>query len=166
MNQLRSFPRRLIEETKNSLGSSSIHSLPQLSGERHIFVKIVWLLAFFGSLGVCIWFLYTLIIDYLSNATITGVKINFLNSILFPTVVMCSLNSTYVRNTSQGLQVSSKEWISDLVHLSECKFNDIECDFNEDFYYLKDPQYGICFSFNGGKNMQGKTVDMKSVNNR
>jgi hypothetical protein len=185
--------QNIIASTRETLESSSIHAIPNISRNKYYTIKLTWTIFFLVSVSFCGYSIYSSISDYLNYNVITNIKIKQTNKIKFPVVTICNLNfyatnlsfiaSKTLFNTTRpnlNLITLAQTWTSSLtdlfgidkkalghsVHdtLVSCKFNQLDCVINEDFEYFYDVIYGNCFRFNSGKNMLGNLVEQVKYN--
>jgi hypothetical protein len=184
--------KEIINSTKDTLEGSSIHAIPNIIRNKYSIIKFVWSICFLISFGLCCWFIVESILGFLEYDVVTSIKINYENVLKFPIVTICNLNyfaTDYsylvlktLFNSSQpdiGLMFFAKI-LSNLMikkygldnrklgnRLNEtimsCNFMWQPCDMTNDFEEYFDNWYGLCFRFNSGKNMLGKSVDQKYV---
>ena len=69
--------KEIRETTKETVENSSIHALPNIVRNKYIIIKIVWIVCFLISFGICCWFIIQSILDYLSYQVITNIKVNY-----------------------------------------------------------------------------------------
>ena len=80
------------ESIKSTLEGSSIHALPNIVRNKHIFLKIFWFVCFLASSGGLGYFMSLTISDYLTWPVITNIEINHVQQLTFPIVTICNLN--------------------------------------------------------------------------
>jgi len=91
--------KQLISElTKETLESSSIHAIPNITKNKFYSIKTIWFLFFLISSGFCFWFIIQSITDYLNYDVVSKTKVNFETEIIFPVINVCNLN-TYKTQT-------------------------------------------------------------------
>ena len=148
MSQEKSIKQKIFEANIETLESSSIHAIPNITRNRFYTVKMLWVICFLASSGICAWFIYNSITDYLNYDVVTNIEINYLNKIRFPIISICNINSNMLPANLNETIIS-------------CKFNFLDCDIYNDFEIYQDSYYSFCFRFNSGKNMNGTTIKAK-----
>ena len=73
--------------------STSAHGLPHVFGEKAIPIKILWLLAFFGSLSFCLYYVILSFIQYFTYQTSINTQVYKEIPTEFPAVSICNLKS-------------------------------------------------------------------------
>ncbi len=141
--------QKIIKANIETLESSSVHAIPNITKNRFYLVKLVWVVCFLASNGVCAWFIYKSISDYLNYDVVTNIEINYVNKIQFPIISICKLgddNRNFLNET-----------------LLTCNFNNKFCDLKNDFELYLDPMFDLCIRFNSGKNMLDEVADKKYI---
>lgn len=129
--------------------SSTAHGIPNIFRSKRIFHKIMWSIFTLASSGVCAWFIFVGISDYLQYSVVTTIQNVYEQPALFPTVSICSINSFLFKNNKLNRLINN------------CTFNyDQSCRKNPENYFeaYEDDDYGTCYRFNNGKNMTGQSV--------
>ena len=178
----------LKELIKNRLESSSFIVLPNVAKTGNILIKLIWIFLTISSAVACGWFISRSIMDYLNFEVITKTDIRYESNLIFPIVSICNLNlfnlkqymATLLRTPFPQMGEFSLAQLDlfDLIAFNEtnrykygkkiqdmiidCKFNEETCDLDQNFEYFYDYNYGICFRFNSGKNMNGNKTVLKS----
>ena len=67
-------------------------AIPNIFRTNHILIKVIWILAFIISAGLCGYMVYGSIVNYLQFGVVTGIRVNSENPMTFPTISMCNLN--------------------------------------------------------------------------
>ena len=184
--------KEIRETTKETVENSSIHALPNIVRNKYIIIKIVWIVCFLISFGICCWFIIQSILDYLSYQVITNIKVNYENKIKFPIVTICNLNffaTNYSYKVVESLfntsippmyygnfaKVLSNFYLTKYgldknmlgLGLNQsvigCFYMLNVCNKTNDFEEYFDSWYGKCFRFNSGLNMIKQTVEQKYV---
>ena len=83
----------ILKLTKETLESSSIHAIPNITRNKFYSIKIIWLVCLLTSSGYCGFFVSKSIGDFLDYDVTTKTQIKYVNKILFPIVSICDLNS-------------------------------------------------------------------------
>ena len=143
----RTLEEKIKEATKITLEGSSIHSIPNITRTRYKSLKIIWLLCFLTSSSLCAWYLVDSIQDYLKYETVTNIKIRQVNQLPLPVVSICKRTSN---KNGFNKSVDLKQAIPD------CKFQAINCDYENDFEYYEDFFFGTCVRYNSGRSLMGK----------
>ena len=186
-----SLKKEIIDLTKETLESSSIHAIPNITKSKFILIKIVWFIFFLISSTACAFFIYRSVTDYFNYDVVTNVKVKYQSEIKFPVVGICNLNiinsestndfllKTVFRNqypdmngidilriiaNSEFLNKTNKRYdIDPYDFIISCQYGGNKCDFDNDFEKYFDTQYGVCVKFNSGKNMKGSAFDQKTT---
>jgi hypothetical protein len=127
----------IFKQIREGLESSTLHLVPNIVKSKYMVVKILLAFCFLAYSVVCV---LLLVQSFTNFDVITTIRTKYLISMTFPVVMICK---TKVYNQNLTNLVKS------------CQFNNKECDYQQDFSYLKDPHYGDCFRFNSGQNMKG-----------
>ena len=143
-NQLK---HKIIKANIKTLKSSSVHAIPNIIKNKFNSIKVVWTIFFLTSSGFCAWFIYKSISDYLSFDVVTNIQINYANKIKFPMISICLISNGNIKFLNEILL--------------NCIYNNQNCDLANDFELYHDPILGLCFRYNSGKNMSGKSVEKK-----
>ena len=83
--------KKIIQSTRETLESSSIHAIPNISRNKYSLIKIIWLICFLISFGFCSFSIYSCVLDYLDYNVVTNVKIKNTNQLSFPVINICNL---------------------------------------------------------------------------
>jgi hypothetical protein len=118
----------IISSLKGTLSSSSVHGLANIIKTKYITIKIMWIIFFIISNGFCSWFIFNRIADYLSYDVISKVEIKYERQLQFPVVSFCNLNPLLSKYDLKQLIIS-------------CKFNQVNCDLENDFRFYYDPNF-------------------------
>lgn len=182
----------LLQLTLDTLSSSTIHAIPRITQNRFFIIKVMWMICFLISSGVCSWFITKSIMDYLKYEVVSNIEINYQERLIFPIVSICDLNmfaTSYANEVNFllfrshmppiNLSITAKILSNILLQsigfdktklgnsldnmIITCKFNGIDCNLGNDFEPYFDVNYGNCFRFNSGKNMTGHNVPFKYV---
>ena len=178
--------KEILNATRETLESSSIHAIPNITKNKYRSIKFVWLICFLASSGVCAWFMYRSVTDYLNYDVVSQTDIRQATKLVFPVVTICNLNliktndlndyfinlfgSEYPNIINEGvakglLKENSKKYLNQDVKLKDiilkCQFETNDCDLDSDFESYYDPNYGTCFRFNSGRNMNGTSTPQK-----
>ena len=186
--------KTLIRElTKETLESSSIHAIPNITKNRFYSIKLMWLICFLISSGFCFWLISESIMDYLNFDVVSKTQVNFETEMIFPVINICNMNSFKSEKISNILkrlfgdypslnrkfqsQVIAKSFVmnssfvnqylsSELIPsktIINCFFNAKPCDLSQDFEYYFDFSYGFCFRFNSGRSLNGSKTERKYI---
>lgn len=184
--------KKIIQSTRETVESSSIHAIPNISRNKYSLIKIIWLICFLISFGFCSFSIYSSVLDYLDYNVVTNIKIINTNQLTFPVINICNLNlydTDYSFNTSKALFKTirpdpsfltlAQAWTATLlvklgfdkkllghsIHdvIITCRFNQLECDLTKDFEYYYDIIYGNCFRYNSGRDMLGNKVNESKI---
>ena len=138
----KSMKQKIIEATKETLESSSIHAIPNMVRTKYITLKIIWIFFFLGSIGVCGWYLFQAISGYLEYETVTKFQVNNINELPFPVVSICDLKSFFDKKAyNNGIGLDS---------VNRALFLGKELNKETEFEAYVDPSYGNCIRFNSG----------------
>ena len=148
---------QIIETLNETVDLTSIHGIPNIVKNKNILTKIMWIIFFLGSVGVCGWFLVTSFLSFFNFDYVTNIEFTYQNQIIFPIVSFCLLKSKSPNNLFSG-------GINDV--LVTCSYQLDTCNSTNDFVSYLDKNYGTCFSFNSGLNENGDTVSSKYVSFR
>lgn len=133
--------RNFLKSLKNIGNSAQVHGIPRIFGSEPLILKLVWILAFLGSVSVCIYFFQRTLIAYLGYPIVTNIYLVNENPMEFPTITICSL-----------IPPIKSYNLSDTVY--SCYYNHKKCGFEP--YFIKIPnqfqQYKTCYQFNSGYN--------------
>ena len=143
---------QIIETLNESVDLTSIHGIPNIVKNKNVLTKIMWIICFFGSVGVCAWFLVASFLSFFNFDYVTNIEFTYQNNIIFPIVSFCLLKSRSPNNLFQGS-------INDV--LVSCSYQKDTCNTTNDFVSFQDKNYGTCFRFNSGQNDEGETVSSK-----
>ena len=180
----------IIESTKETLEGSSIHAIPNITRNKFLTIKLLWLFCFLGSFGVCAWFIYQSVLDYLKYDVVTKFDIRYEDSLRFPLITICNLNyfatsfafafsnqifnktnpnkvETITAKVLSNFYVQTNQIDKKIIGFNfnetilNCAFSLESCNLKTDFDEYFDPLYGRCYRFNSGKNMIGQQVKQK-----
>ena len=177
---------------KQRLETSSLISLPNGLRAKNNLAKLMWILFSIASASLCALFIYRTITDYLSYEVVTKTDVKYETRLTFPIVTICNLN-IFTTNYSREILskkydsyyphigvldlslvdtvkiIKSNDSYRYLIgkrlenFITECKFSKSACDLSRDFEYYYDYNYGNCFRFNSGKDMNGSETKLKTV---
>ena len=182
----------IIQSTQETLEGSSIHAIPNITRNKFVTIKLLWLFCFLGSFGVCAWFIYQSVLDYLNYDVVTKFDIKYEDSLTFPIVTICNLNyfstpfaftfsnrlfnktnprsdETITAKMVSNYYIKTKQSGSKMIGydidqiILSCEFSSQQCNLTNDFDEYLDPWYGRCYRYNSGTNMLGQQVKKKSV---
>ncbi len=71
---------KIIDSIKETLESSSVHALPNISRSKYKTIKFIWFVCFLGSSAACGYFIFQSITDYLSFDIVTKIEVIKINS--------------------------------------------------------------------------------------
>jgi hypothetical protein len=177
---------------KCRLESSSLILLPNVYKSNQKRLKIIWLLLSIFSASWCGWFMSRSIMDYFSYDVISKTEVRYETNLLLPVITICNLNALttdYARdliksriNTSypsmssqfmvyNRIKYNISKNLSDPYFFGKrldefiisCQFGTKDCNLVEDFEHIYNVDYGNCYRFNSGKNINGKDVNLKYV---
>jgi hypothetical protein len=99
----------ILKKAKELLENSTIHAIPQLIRTDFQLIRILWIISFLVSSGLCAYFIFDGIKSYLEFEVIT--KIEFENDIpaIFPSIVICTRNAFSTSYSKEFLQNLSIE---------------------------------------------------------
>ncbi len=179
---------KLKEPLHKLVNDSTSHGIPRIIKSKTWCIRLMWIMCFLSSLIYCGYIIKITVTDYLDYDFITSIeKYNEIPA-MFPTVTLCNINEFQTnyslkfvekhlpqndfRNEAlmrlhykiSRLNESSKQAFSYPFNetLLKCSFNGIECDAYQ-FEWIFYPFLGNCFSFNSGKDLQGKTQSFKRI---
>ena len=143
--------KRIKERCLHLVEKSTFHGFPSIIRTERKLIKIMWLCVTFISIIASVYFAIINIDGYLNFEITTKIETFNERPVQFPTVSMCASNSS--------------EWEGKILTeiLSFCEFDGSENCLKNSTYYFKeyiDFQYGTCFIFNSGKNMNGSKTDI------
>jgi hypothetical protein len=145
------------------------------------------LVCFIASFGGCAWFMIRSLSDFFKNDVVTSVRVNYVNGFTFPVIGICNLNffnqigseiiSKSIGPTPEMITfypfqfafLNLYKYDKDIFDFNpydtilNCSYATESCDFENDFEVYYDFQYGACFRYNSGKNMNGDKVDQKKI---
>ena len=117
----------ILKLTKETLESSSIHAIPNITRNKFYSIKIMWLICLLISSGYCGFFVSKSIGDFLDYDVTTKTQIKYVNKILFPIVTICDLNafaspfpSKIAKKVFESLQLMNNSY-EDAVYYSKIK---------------------------------------------
>ena len=185
--------KQISKLLKSKLESSSFIILPNIYRSEYIQLKFVWLILSFICVGWCSWLMSRTVIDYFNYDVITKTEVKYETHLIFPVITICNTNpftTEYSRKFITSLFNSSEENFDNYFltkylvnyHIAKnltdpylfgqkldeiivsCTYGLNECNLNEDFEHYYDFNYGNCYRFNSGKNMNGKQVKQRYAN--
>jgi hypothetical protein len=77
---------------KETLKSSSIHGVPNITKAKFMSLKVMWLICLLGSSGYCSYIIYQSVSDYLKYGVVSFTRIEVVSQLNFPIVIICNLN--------------------------------------------------------------------------
>ena len=83
------FKTEILNEIKETLSSSSIHSFPNIVQNRFKTIKIVWAGCFIVSAAACAFFITTTISEYLEFESVSKSTVKYVPKIDFPIITLC-----------------------------------------------------------------------------
>ena len=84
---------KIIGSVKETLESSSIHAIPNITRNKFFSIKAMWFMFFLISSGWCIWFIIQSIMDFLNYDVVSKTIVNFETEMIFPVINICNLNT-------------------------------------------------------------------------
>ena len=190
MSEIKEEISRLL---KLRLESSSFIILPNIYRSKHVQLKLLWFILSFICVGWCSWLMSRTVIDYLNYDVITKTEVKYETQLIFPVITICNTNIFSTEYSSRFitslLNSSDDDFNKDfmikylvnyyIAHnkthsllfgkkidetIINCWYGLNKCDLNEDFDHYFDFNYGNCYRFNSGKNMNGEQVTQKYAN--
>ena len=180
-----------IKEILIEIGNSSTsHGIPNIVQSKSKFLKIVWLTFSLVSTAACSYMIFKSIDNFLNFEVVTKTTLRNQLPVEFPTVSICNrspfitdkaksfyekdldnissqLKDDEIREykTFLAFNLSSDEKKDLGLNLEEliytCTFNTLNCDYDKDFTWFYDIDYGNCFKFNSGKDSSGNSIELK-----
>ena len=181
----------LILTIKETLESSSIHAIPNITRNKNYSIKLMWSICFLISFTVCSFSIYSSLSDFFNYDVTTKIIVQNQDKLKFPIISICNLNF-YSTNESYlaskllfgtdspepSLTTRGQVWTNLMLEslygidkrttgysvydtLISCQFNLAKCNLSQDFEYFYDVTYGNCFRFNSGNNMNGSKIETK-----
>ncbi len=158
--QQKSLCKKLRDSLMITTDVSSLHGMPNITAllktepisvcQRYS-LFFIWLTSILISYSVCASFMLASFFDYFNYDVVTSIEIDYLTKITFPVISICNFdNNRFSRNASSS---SPRQMIW------SCAYNLKECDYDNDFEFYLDVNYGACFRYNSGLN--GSTSSMK-----
>ena len=174
--------KKFLNEKFSSL---NVHALPNIVKTNHLSIKILWTMYFILSGGFCTYFMINTILNYFNYEITSKINISYERMLSFPIVTICNVNPFATNYINQKLQFlfNTTSPSFQLFYLSKslanqmtdrnlngpgikdiiiyCQFSMVKCDLDADFEHYYDINYGNCYRFNSGKNMNGTQVNQK-----
>ena len=82
----------LVNQLKEFCLSSTTHAIPNIFRSENIFLKIMWIIFFLLSSGVCLYLIVQSFQDFFSYPVTTTVQIINEPKVVFPTISICNIN--------------------------------------------------------------------------
>ena len=118
------FKTEILNEIKETLSSSSIHSFPNIVQNRFKTIKVVWAIFFLVSAAACAFFITKTISEYLEFESVSKSTIKYVPKIDFPIITLCH---TYPFAT---------EYANEII-MNEVKLNFSDFDFKQSQNQIK-----------------------------
>ena len=102
--------KEILQMLKSKVKNTTLHGLPKIMSSKYYTLKILWLVCFLGSVGVCGWFLSQSISSYLSWQVVTYDQINYVFQQSFPVFSICNyvsfagINQSHILRANFGTQ--------------------------------------------------------------
>ncbi|XP_066267274.1 acid-sensing ion channel 5-like [Branchiostoma lanceolatum] len=97
---------------KDFADNTTLHGIGKVSGSEKCSLKLLWLAIFLACFGVATWQITETIIRYLQYNTVTNIKLEFENELVFPAVTVCNFN----RFEENRLQADTQAYLSALLY--------------------------------------------------
>ena len=153
------------------------------------FVKLVWLVIFFGSLSLTAWVMSWSVSAYLQYGVVSQIGVVFETPTEFPAVTFCDSNpftrtvklpvwKNNMLSSRDNNLISGRMYASDPSYgdknrqklglnksqlttgtYAYCLYNNIDC--KKDLHWYWDYDYGNCFQFNVGLNSSNQPIALK-----
>ena len=167
------------------------HGIPNIVRATYRPLKIMWIIFFLLATSVSIYLAISSIGNYLDYEVVTKISVVTQQPAEFPTITICNRNAIFSfidKNTSDAIieNITNLPFINKQIYFQQlafnfsqvnnksigvplrdfiidCYFNQMVCDYENDFletYYFF---YGQCYIFNLGKNSTGHNVGIKKV---
>ena len=88
-----SFKMKIKHEIKETLSSSSIHSIPNIVQNEFKSIKFVWAICFLVSSAACAYFIATTISEYFEYDVVSKSIVNYKSKIDLPMISICDTNA-------------------------------------------------------------------------
>ena len=73
--------QKIISSIRETLESSSVHALPNISRNKYKSIKIIWFICFLLSSSICGYLIFMSMTDYLKYEIVTKIEVKDLPSI-------------------------------------------------------------------------------------
>ncbi len=73
MNVIKNKKNKIISSIRETIESSSVHAIPNISRNKYKLIKIVWFFFFLASSSICGYLIFLTIDDYLSREIVTKI---------------------------------------------------------------------------------------------
>lgn len=164
---------------KERLCNSAAQAFLRLYYTSNNIIAFFWVLGLLLATSACSFFVIYALTEYYSYGVISNTRVYYEATSLFPKVTFCNLNpftTKYAYELLNGMSYNSflnkinyefddlkKDLLTHSLNdiLLECSFNSDTCD-STDFFLENTPNYGPCYTFNGGLNSSGESVPLKT----
>lgn len=123
---------KIKKELKIAGYLSTLSSIPNILMINRLYVKLIWIICLFISLGFCIFMIHRTVVNYLQFDLTSQIRQNPQESVKFPSISFCNPNNLA---TTEGTKYFNKYYFDNYrVNLSN--FDQVFAFLNEDFFYL------------------------------
>ena len=86
----------------------TIHAIPNIFRTRHLIIKIIWMISFLISTGLCAYMVYGSINNYLQFNVVTTIREIIEAEMTFPSVTVCNINPFVTESSFQFVYLLAK----------------------------------------------------------
>ena len=169
---------------------STIHAIPNIARAKDVSLKLIWSISLTISLSFCCFVVIKSLSSFYDYEVVTTTRVISQIPCEFPTITICnydyvmSLTKRSLENNltnSESLTHGDKHQIliTKYYNLSDenkkllglqlkelilsCVFNNIPCNYENDFVWFYDFFYGNCFKYNPGNNFAMNKSNIKKI---
>lgn len=174
--------QKLKKKLLNWCLSTTSHGIPRIIGANSFYKRFIWLIFSLISFSLCSFMVSRAISEFSTFGVTTTIRVLPQNKITFPIVSICNAN-IFVTKEANNYLVNSKDlaWKKYITNspnfdvnlkksfgynltsmIYNCGFRFNRCEFSNFEWYF-DPNYGNCFKFSSGRDMDNEEIPYESV---
>ncbi|KAI8514318.1 Amiloride-sensitive sodium channel [Branchiostoma belcheri] len=101
-----------VSPEKEFADNTTLHGIGKVSGSEKCGLKLIWLAVFLACFGVAAWQITETVIRYFQFNTVTNIKLEFEDELIFPAVTICNFN----RFEENRLEADTQAYLSALLY--------------------------------------------------
>lgn len=135
----------ILEKFNHWFDNTKLHGIPLLKISEKKYLKSLWLVCFFASFALCVFFLVNDIKSFFKYEIETVIEVSRDTNFKFPTISFCEIQMCNKENAKEKQNETSAS--SPMITIISCLFSSDICSEN-DFEYFELNDFQRCYKFN------------------